>query len=211
MQMRAQVVMAGVLGIYGLIIAVIIGSSIKPPTAQGAVYTSFSGFAHLSSGLACGLSGMAAGIAIGIVGDAGVRAAAMAVCAKAGVLSLKRLNGDGVVARASAELRRHNGIGPTMTKTILVTAQLLHPELALLRDECEVGDGARAGVTTELLLHRWRPQIFSHQRGQLGGRKSAGKRRQLWASGCLTSLLRFLLYTPRACCSDSNAAAPNTT
>ena len=70
------VVMAGVLGIYGLIIAVIIGSSIKPPTAQGAVYTSFAGFAHLSSGLACGLSGMAAGIAIGIVGDAGVRAAA---------------------------------------------------------------------------------------------------------------------------------------
>ena len=70
------VVMAGVLGIYGLIIAVIIGSSIKPPTSTGAVYTSFAGFAHLSSGLACGLSGMAAGIAIGIVGDAGVRAAA---------------------------------------------------------------------------------------------------------------------------------------
>ena len=70
------VVMAGVLGIYGLIIAVVIGSSIKPPTSTGAVYTSFAGFAHLSSGLACGLSGMAAGIAIGIVGDAGVRASA---------------------------------------------------------------------------------------------------------------------------------------
>ena len=57
-----------------------------------------------------------------------------------------RDGGGSLFARASAELRRHNGIGPTMTKTILVTAQLLHPELALLRDECEVGDGARAGL-----------------------------------------------------------------
>ena len=70
------VVMAGVLGIYGLIIAVIIGSGIEPPKAEGPVYSSFTGFAHLAGGLACGLSGMAAGIAIGIVGDAGVRAAA---------------------------------------------------------------------------------------------------------------------------------------
>jgi len=39
-------------------------------------YSLFQGFAHLSGGLACGLSGLAAGIAIGIVGDAGVRASA---------------------------------------------------------------------------------------------------------------------------------------
>jgi len=63
------VVMAGVLGIYGLIIAVILVQSIKPDS-----YSSFSGFAHLAAGLACGLSGLGAGIAIGIVGDAGVRA-----------------------------------------------------------------------------------------------------------------------------------------
>jgi len=37
-------------------------------------YTLFDGFAHLSSGLSCGLAGLAAGMAIGIVGDAGVRA-----------------------------------------------------------------------------------------------------------------------------------------
>ena len=37
-------------------------------------YTLFQGYAHLSSGLACGLSGLAAGMAIGITGDAGVRA-----------------------------------------------------------------------------------------------------------------------------------------
>uniref|UniRef100_A0A7S4ESV9 V-type proton ATPase proteolipid subunit n=2 Tax=Chrysotila carterae TaxID=13221 RepID=A0A7S4ESV9_CHRCT len=69
------VVMAGVLGIYGLIIAVIIGNSVQAISAAGVVsYSSYSGFAHLSAGLTCGFSGLAAGIAIGIAGDAGVRA-----------------------------------------------------------------------------------------------------------------------------------------
>lgn len=74
------VVMAGVLGIYGLIIAVIIGNSIMPYEIEGHVvkngYSAFNGYSHLASGLACGFSGMAAGIAIGIVGDAGVRGVA---------------------------------------------------------------------------------------------------------------------------------------
>merc|ERR1711871_1216233 len=65
------VVMAGVLGIYGLIISVIIANAV---TADA--YSSYSGYAHLAAGLACGLSGLAAGIVIGIVGDAGVRASA---------------------------------------------------------------------------------------------------------------------------------------
>jgi len=65
------VVMAGVIGIYGLIIAVIIGTAVSPSN-----YTDVKGFAHLGSGLAVGLSGLAAGMAIGIVGDAGVRATA---------------------------------------------------------------------------------------------------------------------------------------
>lgn len=69
------VVMAGVLGIYGLIVAVIIQGSITSPDTDGATkYSSFTGYAHLSAGLCCGLSGLAAGMAIGIVGDAGVRA-----------------------------------------------------------------------------------------------------------------------------------------
>lgn len=34
----------------------------------------YKGFAHLSSGLCCGLSSLAAGIAIGIIGDSAVRA-----------------------------------------------------------------------------------------------------------------------------------------
>jgi len=72
------VVMAGVLGIYGLIVAVILtGSITKPETtgeAAGSKFSSFSGYAYLSAGLCCGLSGLSAGMAIGVVGDAGVRA-----------------------------------------------------------------------------------------------------------------------------------------
>ena len=62
------VIMAGILGIYGLIVAVILNQKI------GNGYTYKSGYAHLSSGLCCGLSSLGAGIAIGIGGDAGVRA-----------------------------------------------------------------------------------------------------------------------------------------
>ena len=62
------VIMAGILGIYGLIVAVILNQNIK------ADYTSFAGWQHLASGLCCGLSSLGAGIAIGIAGDAGVRA-----------------------------------------------------------------------------------------------------------------------------------------
>ena len=62
------VIMAGILGIYGLIVAVILKQSIK------AEYTYFLGWRHFASGLCCGLSSLAAGISIGIAGDAGVRA-----------------------------------------------------------------------------------------------------------------------------------------
>ena len=73
------VVMAGVLGIYGLIIAVIIGNAVKPIAGVGGTYSdysAFTAFAHFSAGLCCGMSGLVAGIAIGIVGDAGVRSVA---------------------------------------------------------------------------------------------------------------------------------------
>ena len=62
------VIMAGILGIYGLIVAVILKQSIK------ADYSYFLGWKHFASGLCCGLSSLAAGISIGIAGDAGVRA-----------------------------------------------------------------------------------------------------------------------------------------
>jgi V-type H+-transporting ATPase proteolipid subunit len=63
--------MAGILGIYGLIIAVILVQNIKT-----SAYTAFAGYAHLAAGLATGLSGLSAGLSIGIVGDAGVRGTA---------------------------------------------------------------------------------------------------------------------------------------
>lgn len=63
------VVMAGILGIYGLIVSVIIIQSVE---AEG--YSAYNAFAHLAAGIACGLSSLAAGLAIGIVGDSGVRA-----------------------------------------------------------------------------------------------------------------------------------------
>eukprot|EP00921_Rhytidocystis_pertsovi_P001801 GHVQ01003093.1.p1 GENE.GHVQ01003093.1~~GHVQ01003093.1.p1 ORF type:complete len:126 (-),score=9.07 GHVQ01003093.1:682-1059(-) len=70
--MRAiiPVVMAGILGIYGLIMAIIIVGGMDNPDT----YSSFTGYAHLGAGLTVGLSALSAGLAIGIVGDAGVRA-----------------------------------------------------------------------------------------------------------------------------------------
>jgi len=67
------IVMAGVLGIYGLIVGVIISSKL---VAGNAGYSVFNGYAHLGAGVSCGLANLAAGFAIGIVGDAGVRATA---------------------------------------------------------------------------------------------------------------------------------------
>ena len=44
--------------------------------ASSAGYDLNKGFAHLAAGLTCGLCGLGAGYAIGIVGDAGVRGTA---------------------------------------------------------------------------------------------------------------------------------------
>merc|ERR1719245_341981 len=75
------VVMSGILGIYGLIISVIISGSLKAvpydeniQKADTWAYNYALGYKQLASGLCCGLSSLAAGLAIGIVGDAGVRA-----------------------------------------------------------------------------------------------------------------------------------------
>ncbi|XP_064636004.1 V-type proton ATPase 16 kDa proteolipid subunit c-like [Lineus longissimus] len=65
------VVMAGIIAIYGLVVAALIANGIKPEN-----YTLFTSFVHLGAGLSVGLSGLAAGFAIGIVGDAGVRGTA---------------------------------------------------------------------------------------------------------------------------------------
>ena len=67
------IIMAGILGIYGLIVSIILFSKISGGV-NAKNYTFAQGYQHLASGLCCGLSSLAAGLAIGIVGDAGVRA-----------------------------------------------------------------------------------------------------------------------------------------
>ncbi|EER43754.1 vacuolar ATP synthase proteolipid subunit [Histoplasma ohiense] len=64
------IVMAGIIAIYGLVVAVLIANDLKPKISL------FTGFIQLGAGLSVGLSGLAAGFAIGIVGDAGIRGTA---------------------------------------------------------------------------------------------------------------------------------------
>lgn len=59
--------MSGIIAVYGLVVAVLIAGDIGPPPGQQ--YSLFSGFMHLACGLSVGLTGLAAGYAIGIVGD----------------------------------------------------------------------------------------------------------------------------------------------
>jgi V-type H+-transporting ATPase proteolipid subunit len=67
------VVMAGIIAIYGVVVAVLIAGKLEDAKSG---YTLYLGFVHLGAGLSVGLSGLAAGYAIGIVGDAGVRGTA---------------------------------------------------------------------------------------------------------------------------------------
>merc|ERR1711918_210279 len=68
MRSLIPVVMAGVLGIYGLITSVIINGKLEKPETLSLS----SGYAMLGAGLTVGLSAWAAGYAIGIVGEVGV-------------------------------------------------------------------------------------------------------------------------------------------
>ncbi|KAH7633356.1 V-ATPase proteolipid subunit C-like domain-containing protein [Sordaria sp. MPI-SDFR-AT-0083] len=65
------VIMAGIIGIYGLVVSVLISDALTQDN-----YALYTGFIQLGAGLAVGLAGLAAGFAIGIVGDAGVRGTA---------------------------------------------------------------------------------------------------------------------------------------
>lgn len=77
MKSLIPVVMAGILGIYGMIVAVIIsqkGTSFLSVVKKDDSYNFRFGYSHMASGLVCGFSCVAAGYAIGIVGDVGIRA-----------------------------------------------------------------------------------------------------------------------------------------
>ena len=62
------VVMASILGIYGMIVSVILIKSIDIKN-----YTWEQGYRHLAAGLCCGFSSVAAGLTIGVVGETAVR------------------------------------------------------------------------------------------------------------------------------------------
>jgi len=63
--------MAGIIAIYGVVVAVLIAGQL-----ESSGYSLYKGFVHLGAGLSVGLSGLAAGYAVGVVGDAGVRGTA---------------------------------------------------------------------------------------------------------------------------------------
>ena len=68
------VILSGVCGIFGLIIAVIISSGMRTPSGPGTTtYSLYTGYAHLGAGLTVGLSNLASGLAIGMCGTCGVQ------------------------------------------------------------------------------------------------------------------------------------------
>ncbi|KAK5170554.1 v-type proton ATPase 16 kDa proteolipid subunit 2 [Saxophila tyrrhenica] len=71
MKSLIPVVMSGIIAVYALVVAVLIAGNMKPPSQNS--YSLFQGFLHLACGLSVGLTGLAAGYAIGKVGDTGVR------------------------------------------------------------------------------------------------------------------------------------------
>lgn len=62
--------MACIIGIYGLAVAVLIADGLKTELVL------FTSFIQLGAGLSVGFAGLAAGFAIRIVGDAGLRSTA---------------------------------------------------------------------------------------------------------------------------------------
>lgn len=71
MRMVLPVIMAGVIGMFGVIVDMIMFNAF-----DRFKYPLFTGAMHLGAGLCMGFCGLAAGIAIGVVGDAGVRGVA---------------------------------------------------------------------------------------------------------------------------------------
>ncbi|KAK4456756.1 V-type proton ATPase subunit C [Cladorrhinum samala] len=73
MKCLIPVVMSGIIAVYSLVISVLIAQDLMPPSGNESHYSLFNGFMHLACGLSVGLTGLAAGYCIGVVGDKGVR------------------------------------------------------------------------------------------------------------------------------------------
>lgn len=64
------IIMAGILAIYGLIISALFSQKVVKP---GVDQTAYAPFMFFGAGLLCGISNVAAGYAIGVVGETGVK------------------------------------------------------------------------------------------------------------------------------------------
>lgn len=69
MKSLVPVVMASIVGIYGLVVAVLISQGLAPDKP----YSLYASAVHLAAGMSTGCAGLAAGWTIGVVGDAAVR------------------------------------------------------------------------------------------------------------------------------------------
>ena len=65
------IIMAGILGIYGLIVGVLITNKVTEVTGPDA---GKKGYQMFGAGISCGFSALASGLAIGVAGEAGVKA-----------------------------------------------------------------------------------------------------------------------------------------
>lgn len=67
MRLILPVIMAGIVALYGMIVGMVMNQGFVP------LYSAYRGYMQFGAGLCVGISGLAAGYAIGVVGDAGVR------------------------------------------------------------------------------------------------------------------------------------------
>lgn len=124
------IIMAGVNGIYGLITAIIIINQIVTPTQDGlGTYSLYTGFAHLASGLCCGLCGLGSGMAIGLAGDAGVRGCGYYDFETKKVV--KQRSGGGLAGGATAGRKKKKAGGGDQLFVAMVLIQVFAGNLAL--------------------------------------------------------------------------------
>mmetsp|Transcript_34701 Transcript_34701/g.65994 ORF Transcript_34701/g.65994 Transcript_34701/m.65994 type:complete len:202 (+) Transcript_34701:55-660(+) len=124
------IVMAGVLGIYGLIVAVILTQAIREPAADGTTrYSQYNGYAHMAAGLCCGISCLAAGGTIGVIGDAGVQA--FGLRASGGKRSWATDSGDGGDDVLSGNSEAQNADGANKLYVGLLIMLIFSEALAL--------------------------------------------------------------------------------
>ena len=68
------IIMAGILGIYGLIVGVLISNKIPGDVNNAGDTGPQKGYQMFGAGICCGFSALASGLAIGVAGEAGVKA-----------------------------------------------------------------------------------------------------------------------------------------